>query len=242
MTNTIQELFDRKSVRVFTDREISAEDRALILRSAAEAPTAGNMQMYTIIDVQDQKEKEELSVLCDNQPFIAGGKLVLIFAADYQRWYDAFEMNGAKPRKPGKGDLLLSIVDATIAAQNTVTAAHSLGIGSCYIGDILENCEKVRALLNLPDFVVPSCMLVFGYPTQQQKDREKPARFPMDDIVCVDKYEKKDVEALRSMFSGKCGKQSFEDWARAFCDRKYNSDFSVEMQRSAAEYLKKYTD
>lgn len=44
------------------------------------------------------------------------------------------------------------------------------------------------------------------------------------------------------MFSGQTGKQSFEDFLRAFCQRKYNSDFSVEMSRSAWKYWEKFTD
>ena len=51
MNQTIQQLFDRKSVRVFTDREITKEEKDLILQSAVMAPTAGNQQLYTIIDV-----------------------------------------------------------------------------------------------------------------------------------------------------------------------------------------------
>ena len=60
MNQTIQELFDRKSVRAFTDQEISPEDKALILRSAAMAPTAGNQQLYTILVITDQSIKDAL--------------------------------------------------------------------------------------------------------------------------------------------------------------------------------------
>ena len=53
MNHTIQELFDRRSVRVFTEQEISPADKALILEAAAQAPTAGNQQLYTILDITD---------------------------------------------------------------------------------------------------------------------------------------------------------------------------------------------
>ena len=88
MNQIIQSLFDRKSVRVFTNQQISPEDKALILQSAAQAPTAGNQQLYTIIDVTDQAIKDILVKTCDNQPFIATAKLVLIFCADCKKWYD----------------------------------------------------------------------------------------------------------------------------------------------------------
>ncbi|MBE7016441.1 MAG: nitroreductase, partial [Ruminococcaceae bacterium] len=65
MNNTIRELMDRKSVRVFTGEKISKEDKEMILTAATQAPTAGNQQLYTIIDVTDQKLKERLAVTCD---------------------------------------------------------------------------------------------------------------------------------------------------------------------------------
>ncbi|MBR5265624.1 MAG: nitroreductase family protein, partial [Clostridia bacterium] len=176
MNEVIRQLMDRKSVRVYTDQEISQHDKELILHSAMQAPTAGNQQMYTIIDVTSQELKDALVKTCDNQAFIATGKMVLIFCADYQKWYDAFEAAGCQPRLPAEGDLMLAVCDTMIAAQNAVVAAESLGIGSCYIGDVMENCEEQRKLLNLPEYVFPVGMLVFGYPTQQQIDRVKPLR------------------------------------------------------------------
>lgn len=240
MNTTIQELFDRKSVRVFEDREISAEEKRLILEAATMAPTAGNQQLYTILDITDQKLKEKLAVTCDNQPFIASAKMVLIFCADCQKWYDGFKEAGCKPRLPGVGDLLLAVSDTNIAAQNAVTAAESLGIGSCYIGDIMENCEQHRNMLHLPPYVFPAAMLVFGYPTKQQKERRKPERVSLSHVVHENGYRRMEGEELQEMFCPKSGVRPYEEWMKAFCDRKYNSDFSREMTRSVGEYLKEF--
>lgn len=241
MTQTIQELFDRKSVRVFTEQEISAEDRDLILKAAVMAPTAGNQQLYTILNITSPELKKELVKTCDNQPFIAEAKLVLIFCADCRKWYRAFLSAGCEPRKPGPGDMTLAMADAIIAAQNAVTAAESLGIGSCYIGDVTENCEQQRALLKLPQYVYPACMVVFGYPTRQQKDRPKPKRSPMETIVHENGYRDMEDAELEHMLSTRPGPgTTYEKWIRAFCQRKYNSDFSREMNRSVEEYWKDY--
>lgn len=172
MNPIIQSLFDRKSCRIFKDKEISQEERKLILEACMQALSAGNQQMYTIIDVQDKKLQETLSKTCDNQPFINQAKMVLIFCADFQKWYDLFNHESCNPRKPGVGDLLLATTDATIAAQNAVVAAESLGIGSCYIGDILEQHDLHRKLLNLSEYVVPVCMLVLGYPASDHFKRQ----------------------------------------------------------------------
>ena len=74
MNNTIRELFERKSVRVFDEKEISEEDKRMILEAATMAPSAGNQQLYTILDITDQDLKDKLVVTCDNQPFIATAK------------------------------------------------------------------------------------------------------------------------------------------------------------------------
>lgn len=237
MNQTIQELFDRKSVRVYEDREISAEDKALILQSAFMAPTAGDQQLYTILDITDPEIQKKLAVSCDNQPFIAEGKMVLVFLADCRKWYDSFVDAGCEPRKPGKGDFLLAVCDTLIAAQNAVVAAESMGIGSCYIGDIMENYEYHRDLFKLPDYVFPAAMLVFGYPTQQQKDRKKPPRAKRESIVFENVYPDWDAQGRRELMQTYAGAREYSEWIAAFCKRKYNSDFSKEMTRSVEAFL-----
>ena len=240
ITNTLKELYERKSVRVFTDQAITAGQKQMILEAACQAPTAGNQQLYTILDITDQSLKEALSITCDNQPFIAKAKMVLVFCADCKKWYDLFLYNECNPRQPGVGDLLLAVSDANIAAQNAVTAAQSMGIGSCYIGDIMENAEKQRELLHLPKYVFPCAMVVFGYPTEQQLLREKPQRCKPEHIVHENTYRSMDREELNAMFTKNAIGKSFSDWCRAFCNRKYNSEFSREMTRSVGEYLKQF--
>lgn len=124
---------------------------------------------------------------------------------------------------------MLAVTDTVIAAQNAVVAAESLGLGSCYIGDIMENCEEQRRLLCLPDYVFPAAMLVFGWPTEQQKQRPKPERCEQKHIVHENTYRDMDGEELREMFAYKCKNRTYEEWCNAFCNRKYNSDFSKEM-------------
>lgn len=250
-SQTIKELVERKSVRVFTGERIPQEQKKLILEAAVNAPSAGCQQLYTIIDVTDQNIKEKLSVLCDNQPFISKADLVLIFCADCCKWYEGFLETDCFPRAPGEGDLFLAVTDAAISAQNAVTAAWSLGIGSCYIGDVMENCEEMRKALNLPAYVFPAVMVVFGYPVKQQMERKKPERAPMNLIVSENQYPHQSSEERLRMFYGRHEVENktreeaaevYRKWMQAFCDRKYNSAFSREMTRSVREYLKSFQD
>jgi nitroreductase len=212
----------------------------IIAEAAAHAPTAGNQQLYTIIRVTDPEKKHALSISCDHQPFIEEADLVLVFCADCLRWYRAYEEAGIEPRKPGEGDLMLAVCDALIAAQNAVTAAQALGIGSCYIGDIMENAEIQKEILGLPAFVFPAAMLVLGYPTDQQKERTKPRRLDLDFVLQENTYHEHTGEELRGMFEDRTGAMSYDAWMKAFYDRKYNSDFAREMTRSVGKFLEEY--
>lgn len=233
--STLQQIRDRKSVRAYEERPISPEDKRLILEAALQAPTAGNQTLYTILDITDPAVKERLSVTCDNQPFIAKAPLVLVFCADVRRWYDVFCKYEQDVRLPDAGDLFLAQQDTLIAAQNAVVAAESLGIGSCYIGDVVENFEIHRELLRLPQYVVPACMVVFGYPNEQQRNRPKPPRFRVEDIVHENGYDTEKTARMGDMLAerGDLGKEELAGWVQRFCRRKWNSEFSREMSRSA---------
>jgi nitroreductase len=254
MNQTIETLLKRKSVRAYEDRPIEPEMKAQILQATLRAPTAGNMMLYSIIDVTDQRIKETLAKTCDNQPFIARAPMVWVFLADYQRWYDYFlhcnvdevcAREKRSMRRPQEGDLFLACSDTLIAAQNAVVAAESLGIGSCYIGDIIEQYETHKKLLNLPQYVFPICMLVFGYPTEQQKRQRMTTRFDQKYILFENGYrqltpvdfDEMFAERERSMPKGGA-MRDIANFGQAMYLRKFNSDFSIEMSRSAREWLK----
>ena len=240
MNEVLRQLKTRKSVRVYEERPVEAEVKQAILEAAIQAPTAGNMALYTILDITDQGIKDKLAVSCDNQPFIATAPMVLIFCADYRRWYDVFCAHVEEVRKPDMGDLFLAEADTIIAAQNAVVAAHSFGLGSCFIGDITETYEYHKELLNLPQYVVPAAMLCIGYPTAQQLQRPKPPRHSVADLVhengyCLEKSA--DMARMLKIQQGKEG-EAFTDWLNRFGNRKWNSEFSQEMSRSCTEMVK----
>ena len=241
MNEVLTQLRERKSVRVFTDRPVEQDVKQAVLEAALQAPTAGNMSLFTILDITDPEIKAALAKSCDNQPFIATAPMVLIFCADYQRWYDVFCKHCEEVRLPQEGDLFLAQADAIIAAQNAVVAAHSLGLGSCYIGDITENFEFHQKLLNLPKYAVPAAMLCIGYPTEQQMNRPKPPRFAVADLVHENGYDPKKADmGAMLMERNDIPEEELGDFVRRFCNRKWNSEFSCEMSRSCAQIIRSW--
>ena len=258
MNQVMDVLLKRKSVRAYEEREISAEVRAEILKATLRAPTAGNLMLYSILDVTDQAIKDHLAVSCDHQPFIARAPMVWVFLADYQRWYDYFLASDVEGlcakrnmsmQKPEEGDLFLACCDALIAAQNAVIAAESLGIGSCYIGDIMEQYETHREIFKLPQYVFPICLLVFGYPTQQQKDREITTRFDEKFIVFQNQYHRLGSEEFDEMFGERQARlprgksmEGIDNVGQFMYTQKFGADFSMEMRRSVREILKTWME
>ncbi len=246
-------------MRAYEKRPIPIEVRENLLRATLRAPTAGNLMLYSIVEVTDQHIKDELVKSCDNQPFIARAPLVWLFLADYQRWFDYFIAAGVENlckqqkktmRKPEEGDLFLACCDALIAAQTAVIAAESLGLGSCYIGDIMENYEVQRDLFNLPKYVFPICLLCFGYPTRQQKERGQATRFEEKFILFENQYRQLTEEEFIEMFH-ETQEQTFhgrEEVAGAhnvgqlIYTRKFNAAFSKEMSRSVRAILNTWVE
>jgi len=259
MNDTMALLLKRKSVRAYEERAISQEIKRKILSAAMRAPTAGNMMLYSVIEVEDAASKETLAETCDNQPFIAKAPLVLLFLADYQRWYDYFRISGVEQvckqegiamRKPAEGDLFLACCDALIAAHTAVTAAESMGIGSCYIGDILENCEVHKELFNLPEYVFPIILVCFGYPTDQQQKRPLTQRFDEKYVIFKDRYRRFGKEAFEEMFrrrreqifGGRKEVNGARNVGQLMYKRKFDADFNHEMSRSVRIMLQEWVE
>lgn len=253
MTETITVIQNRRSIRAFQDKPVSPEMTDQIIQAAMRAPTAGNMMLYSIIEVEDLSIKDKLAKSCDNQPFIAGAPLVLLFLADYQRWMDFFAASdvpaycaarGQSMRRPGEGDLLLACCDALIAAQTAVLAAESLGLGSCYIGDIIENYEYHQALFNLPPYAFPITLVCFGYAQPAAAKRALTPRFEQSYIRFKNSYSRLDDVVLKRMTADHEPKrypEGIANMGQHMYARKFAADFSVEMTRSARQAIRRWT-
>ncbi len=250
MNETLRVIHNRRSVRAYQDKPIDRETTNMIIQAAMRAPTAGNMMLYSILEVKEQTLKEKLSKSCDDQPFIARAPLVLLFLADYQRWFDAYiafdvpsfcDAEGEEMRLPGEGDLMLACCDALIAAQTAVIAAESLGIGSCYVGDIMERYEYHSQLLNLPRYTFPITLLCFGYPTEAAQERALSPRFPQACIHFEDQYRRLDEAELKRMLEPRERENHLGDAVNVgqqYYERKFAADFTIEMTRSVRQAIR----
>ncbi len=246
---TIEVLNARCSTRSWAAAALRDDEKQAILHSAMRAPTAGNMMLYSIIEVDDQALKDRLAETCDHQPFIAKAPWVLLFVADLQKWMDLFAASGLDRLDgvphgvtPGPGELMLACCDAVIAAQNAVIAAESLGIGSCYIGDILELGETHAELLHLPRYTFPVTMLCLGRPKARPHIVERYEKH----VVHRNGYHRLSDAELREASGdldrlyGAPGFGGYDNYAQEIYARKFATDFAAEANRSVAWWLERW--
>lgn len=249
---TIELIKNRRTIRTYNPKPLSQEEIDTIIHGAMRAPTAGNMMFYSIIQVTDQKLKDRLVVTCDNQPHIAKAPLVLLFLADLQRWWDFFRVSNVKEKcneigrefqTPQESDLLLACCDALIAAQNSVITAEALDIGSCYIGDIMENYEIHREMFNLPKWVFPITLLCYGRPKGDKNKIPLLTRFPKKYILFTNQYSKLSANDFNDMLENDPRKivvKEAENMGQQLYFGKLGAEFTVEMRRSVKVALKEW--
>lgn len=189
MTPTIDLLRSHRSIRAFTDRAISDEQRAAILAAAQSASSSSFLQCTSIIRITDPALREQLVTLSGGQKYVAQAAEFWVFCADFNRLQQI-----CPDAQLGMAEqLLLGCVDTALMAQNALTAAESLGLGGVYIGGIRNNIAQVTELLHLPKFVLPLFGMCLGEPAQ---DPELKPRMPAAMLVLENSYQPINPEVL----------------------------------------------
>jgi FMN reductase (NADPH)/FMN reductase [NAD(P)H] len=256
MNQTLDVIEKRRSLRAYSPKPLTQEERDAILHAAFRAPTASGMMVYSIIEANNQVLKDRLAETC-HQPFLAKAPYLLIFLADYQRWMDVYTYSGVEQRcrelglpfrTPQAGEMMLACCDALIAAQTAVIAAESLGIGSCYVGGILEQYETHKQLLSLPRYVLPITLVCFGHPETGDAPRYRVPRFDRRFVAHTDRYQRiaqEEVDSMFQLFAEQSGiswtlSEDAKNYGQENYLHKFRSDFMIEMKRSVNEMLKNW--
>lgn len=191
---TIRLLHERASCRSYSNANIEPEVLQKILDAGIHAPTGGNLQPYSVIKIENQQTKRKLAEMC-GQDFISTAPVNLLFCIDWyrlKRW--AALKTAPFSATHSFRHFWISFQDTIIAAQNMCTAADALGLGSVYIGTILEYFREMREMFGLPDGVLPVVLLCLGYPRGKREPRRK---LGIDIIVHEEKYhEHSDAELV----------------------------------------------
>ena len=185
MNETINLLKAHKSIRKYKNQPIEDEKIKAIIECAQSASTSSFIQAYTIISVKDENIRKNIAHLAGDQPYIEQCPLFLVFCADLSRIKTSCEINHKTMAEGYTETFILATVDATLAGQNALIAAESLGLGGVYIGGIRNNPTEICKLLNIPSGAYPVFGMCLGYPDHSPDIKE---RLPLDVIFKTDSY------------------------------------------------------
>ncbi len=185
----LETLLGHRSVRGFLPDALPDGTLELLVAAAQSASTSSNLQVWSVVAVRDPERKSRIADLAGKQQFIRDAPLLLVWLADLSR-IDAIAAD-RQLRVEGTQYLegfILGIVDATLAAQNALVAAESLGLGGVYIGAMRNLPEKVAAELNLPPNVFAVFGMSVGVPDPAKETGIKP-RLPRDIVLHQEQYD-----------------------------------------------------
>jgi len=188
LNETATTVLSHRSVRAFTDQPLANGTLELLVAAAQSAPTSSNLQVWSVVAVEEGERKARLAGLARNQKQIIEAPLLLVFLSDLSR---LSRLAAAKSERiEGLEYLdtaLMGFIDAALAAQNVVTVAESLGLGTVYIGALRNHPEAVAAELVLPALAAPAFGLAIGHPDPARPTAVKP-RLPQRAVLHRETY------------------------------------------------------
>jgi len=147
----------RRSVRSFdSSKEVKKKDIDKILEAAIWSPSAGNAQPWKFIVVTNSEIREGLYQASHRQEYVKEAPFSIVVCIDKMRLEARYAQRGAE---------LYSIQDTAAAVQNILLMAHSLGLGTCWIGAFDET--QASKTLKLDESLRPVAIIPIGYATEK---------------------------------------------------------------------------
>jgi len=184
----LETILSHRSVRGFLPRALPEGTLELLVAAAQSASTSSNLQFWSVVAVQETERKSRLAELAGQQQFIRDAPLLLVWLADMSRLDRiAAERDAQVEGTHYLEEFIVGVVDAALAAQSTLIAAESLGLGGVYIGAMRNQPEQVAAALKLPPHAFAVFGMSIGYPDPARETGIKP-RLPQSVVLHREQY------------------------------------------------------
>jgi nitroreductase len=238
-------LTDRRTIRKYTDDDISDDLLNELLHASCRASTTGNMQVYSIVETRDPVMKKKLAPCHFNQTMVEDAPVVLTFCADFNRFNKWCRQRKAEPGYDNFLSFMTAAIDAIIVAQTLCVAAESKGLGICYLGTTTYMTEQIIDILELPAGVVPVTTITLGWPAENPGQID---RLPMKAVLHKEKYCDYSEQEIDSFYAEKEAREDSKQFvaennketlAQVFTDVRYTKEDNVAFSELLLEVLKK---
>lgn len=159
----------RRTLRNYTSGEVGKELLLSVLEAGRWAPSGKNGQPWRFIVIGDREIKEALSHCTRYASIIAQAPVAIVVFLDSQSSYDRTKD--------------LQAIGACM--ENMLLAAHSLGLGASWQGEILNSRAEVEGLLGVPPGYELMAVLTLGFPSRLDQTSSRKA---LEEIAYLDRY------------------------------------------------------
>ncbi len=192
--NELAPLLRHRCIRSYSEKPVSEELVTALIGAAQSAATSSNLQLWSVISVQDEAKREEIAKIAGDQDQIRNAPWFFAFVADHHRLGQAAARHGEKAEGLDYEEFfIMSVIDASLAAERFVCAAETLGLGICYIGAMRNSPAEIKRVLGMPDQTFCCFGLCLGWPSEPLAARVKP-RLEQEAIWFRESYRDVSVE------------------------------------------------
>ncbi len=235
---------ERRSIRKYSEKEVSDKLLNRLLKEAERTQTMGNLQLYSVVITRSTEGKTALAPAHFNQPMVMDAPVLLTICADFNRTTIWCENRKATPGYDNILSFMNAATDALLYTQTFCNLAEEEGLGYCFLGTTVYCPQMIIDALKLPRLVMPVATITLGWPD------ESPAlsdRLPLESVIHeetysdytpedIDKYytEKESLEENREFLRI----NNKETLAQIFTDIRYTKKDNEAMSVGFMEALK----
>ncbi len=172
----------RRSVRRFLDVPVEMEKIGKILNAGRLAPSAGNLQNWGFIIVNDPGNKKAVAEACLRQMWMSAAPVLIVVCAQSEKSSKFYGL---------RGERLYNIQNCSAAAENMLLAATALDLGSCWVGAFEE--DMLSTVCGIPAEARPQMVIAIGYAAEKPN---MPTKHILEKMAFLEKYNNriKDID------------------------------------------------
>ena len=236
---------NRRTIRKYSDKEVSEKLLNTLLEEAERTPTMGNLQLYSVVITRSEEGKKALAPAHFNQPMVTEAPVVLTICADFHRTSIWAENRNAVPGYDNFLSFINASSDALLYTQTFCNLAEEAGLGTCFLGTTVYMPQMIIDTLKLPKLVFPISTITLGWPAE---DPSQSDRLPLRAIIHHEHFEDYTPAKIDDFYAEKEALEESkhfveinqkETLAQIFTDIRYTKKDNEAMTQGITEALKK---
>ena len=241
----MKNLETRRTIRQYSDREVSDDLLRRLFALASRTQTMGNLQLYSVVVTRSAGQKAALAPAHFNQPMVTQAPVVLTVCADFRRTTQWAHCRKANPGYDNFLSYQNAATDSLLFTQTLCCLMDEEGLGYCFLGTTVYQPQQIIDILQLPKLVMPVATLTVGWPAEEPPLSD---RLPVESFVHQETYHDYTPEDIDRYYTAKeqlpenrhfCELNHKETLAQVFTDIRYTRADNEAMSKTLIETLKK---